>query len=274
LGIVLAAKANADLPVLVLAICGAPLLAQLVSGCILFGWQRPWLRPRLSQVKWTEAIKLARIGAAFFLLQTLGLLTFSLDNIIVAHVQGSESVAGFAIASRLFAVCSLVLGIFLAPLWPAYRESISRGDVAWAKTALVRSLSVTAVLTTPVVMALTLWGRPLISVWVGNSWLPSSTLLGALAAQTIVSCLALPVSMMLNGAGALRFQLGAGLAVVLVGIPLKIYWARTIGLEGIPAATAITQALLWLIPVGFFVAKHLKLGPMVAARTNHVESGG
>ena len=42
-----AIQARAGLPLLIIALAGAGLVAALLNGILLFGWQRPWLTPRL-----------------------------------------------------------------------------------------------------------------------------------------------------------------------------------------------------------------------------------
>jgi O-antigen/teichoic acid export membrane protein len=66
LGLLLVIYLQAGLVWLVLAVAGAPVLAWLFNSLVLFGFRRPWLRPRWRQATWTFAVKIFRIGIMFF----------------------------------------------------------------------------------------------------------------------------------------------------------------------------------------------------------------
>ena len=74
-GAILAIKADAGLPWLVLALTGGPLLAVALNCIVEFGWSSPWLRPAWSFVSRSAARLILRLGLWFFVIQlamTLG----------------------------------------------------------------------------------------------------------------------------------------------------------------------------------------------------------
>lgn len=79
--VLLAIHMKAGLPWLVLAVAGAPVVATFFNGVMLFGFQRPWLRPRWKKVNGAAARKLFRLGILFFILQMTIALALSLIHI-------------------------------------------------------------------------------------------------------------------------------------------------------------------------------------------------
>jgi hypothetical protein len=69
--IVVAVKAHAGLPWLVLGASGAPIAAGLLGAWDLFVRRRPDLRPRLEHASRRGAIELARVGGLFFVIQVV-----------------------------------------------------------------------------------------------------------------------------------------------------------------------------------------------------------
>ena len=124
---------------LVVALTGGGLVAAVLNGWFLFRRQRPWLMPRRRDVDFSTARSLLRTGALFLVLQVAGLAAFGLDNLVIAQILGASMVQEYAVPARLFMLAPSLLSFALAPLWPAYRESLALAvilrSLATARTA-------------------------------------------------------------------------------------------------------------------------------------------
>lgn len=234
LGFLLAAIwMRGSLPVLVLALAGAPVLATAINAGELFGRAKPWLLPTWSMADWQSAIQLSRAGSMFFILQICIALFSSVDNLIVAQVLGPAAVADLAVPSRLFAVAGGLAMFALLPLWPAYGEALARGDTAWAKRTVIRSTifatAVTLLGTTPLV----LFGKPIVRAWAGQEVQPSFSLLLALGCWTVLSAVGTSISMYYNAANVIAIQTLCAVAVGLSALVFKPWMGTVYGCEGI-----------------------------------------
>ena len=257
-GVLLAVHMRAGLPWLVLATSAAPILAGVINGVVLFGYQKPWLRPNHQCVSLKSAMTILKIGLLFFILQIVVALAYSSDNIVAAHVLGPEAVTQYAVPLRLFAVVPMLLGMVIAPLWPAYGEAIARQDTDWVATALRRSLVLVLAISAPVSLFFVVFGGRAIHFWVGPAIHPSLLLLVGMAFFTVLTMTANVGSTLLNGANVIRFQVVTALLVGITALGAKILLARWIGLPGIIWGTTLALFVFMAVPNAVFIPRLLR----------------
>jgi O-antigen/teichoic acid export membrane protein len=245
------------LPRLILAVSAAPVAATILNGVFLFGWARPWLLPRWDNFRWAAARTLASNGFLFFLLQIGYVVSFSSDNLIVAHVLGASAVPQYAVAQRVFLMVPLMQTTWLAPLWPAYGEAIQRGDNAWVRRTLKRSIMTVVVVSTGLSASLVAVSRPLFKLWVGPELVPPWPLAIGLALWAIVQAAGSAVAMFLNGSNALGFQIRLSIALILLATPLKILMCIHMGTSGIVWGALIAYFFVFSLPLWLVLPKML-----------------
>lgn len=237
-----------SLPVLVLALAGAPLLATALNGVVLFWRDMPWLVPNWFAISWQAARQVGRAGLMFLILQVCVALLSSVDNLIVAQMLGQDAVSQLAVPARLFSVAGAVAMIALLPLWPAYGEAIARGDIAWVERTVIRSTICAAGASFAIALPLTVLGRPIVQAWVGPEIQPSQSLLLALGCWTVLSAVGSALAMFLNAANVVLFQTVCAIAVGITATLLKTRLATAVGLDGMVWATCAVYLVLSLIP--------------------------
>lgn len=246
------------LPLLILGVTGAPVIAAALNGVRLFGGSRPWLLPRWNHFQWTAARALSGTGFLFFLMQVTNVLSFSSDNVIVAQLLGASAVPQYSVVQRAFLLVTTLQNTWLAPLWPAYREAIHRGDNAWVRRTLLRSLLTAAAVSTGLSLTLTLVSRPLFRFWVGPDLVPAWPLTFGFALWAVVQTLGAAVAMFLNGSNALIFELCLGLSMLIVATPLKIFLCRHIGMTGVIGGTLIAYLVAVAVPTAMAIPRMLR----------------
>ncbi len=107
----------------------------------------------------------------------------------------------------MFSVISMMVSMMVTPLWPAYGEAISSGDIQWVRRTLGRSLRWVFGLSMAAAAGMLLIARPVLSWWVGSTIAPPFILLLGLALWTVTDCCGTTIAMFLNGAGIMRFQI-------------------------------------------------------------------
>lgn len=255
---VLAIALEAGLPWLVLALTGGPLLAVALNGAVEFGWVRPWLRPAWAYVSSRVALRILRLGSWFFVIQLAMALGYASDYFVVAQVLGSPEVTQYAVPARLFAFIGVLVGMLIAPLWPAYGEAMAKGDVDWVGRTLGRSLTLTLVLTAVPAAALIVLGKPVVHAWVGDAVNPSYWLLAGLALWAVMTGLGSTVAIFLNGASVLRFQAVCTVLMAVAALALKILFADRWGVAGIPWAMVLAYAVFVGVPFMLYVPRLLR----------------
>ncbi len=245
--------ARASLPVLVLAMASGPLITALVNLIVLVRLQRPWLAPRLADVT-TDALRsVVGVGLAFMVLQIAYTVGFSADRIVVAHVVGPAAVADYAVVYRLFSMPAGLAAIALLPLWPAYREAISRHDIAWVRLTLRRSLLVTVLATIPLTIVLTIAGPFIVDTWTSHSVSPSHGLYLALGAFAITLGVANVFMVLLNGAQVMRYLIFTWILMAVLNLAVSIYLASRIGVAGVALGSVFAVVAALMIPALVYV---------------------
>jgi O-antigen/teichoic acid export membrane protein len=253
--VVWAIQMRLGLPWLVLAMAGAPLLATLVNGFALVA-RSPWLRPTLHDVNFAVARSLLRVGLLFLVLQLAVAVAFTSNSIIIAALIGPSAVADYAVVSKLFMIPTLLVSFALGPLWPAYREALSRGDVKWVRRTFGRSIRLSLSVAGLVSAALVVLGLPLIAVWVGTSSVqPSFGLVLAIGIWTTLSAVGAAVAMLLNGAQVMRFQVVTAVLMATANILLSVALTARIGVAGVVWGSVIAFTVFSLIPVALYLPR-------------------
>lgn len=254
-GVLIGIELEVGLPWLVLALAGAPVIATLLNGILLWGQHSPDLRPKWKFVSVTMGRKIANLGFMFLILQLAVAFAFSADKIVIAQILGPEAVVQFGVPQRLFAFVTMLVGFVLTPLWPAYGEATVRGDLEWVKRTLARSLRLSLFVVGPLALLMVVLGKPLVHAWVGSSIQPSFLLLLGFGLWAVISSVGNSLAIFLNGIGLLHFQVVTAIVMAGSNIALSIFLTYQYGLPGPIWGSVISYTLCSLIPTLIYVRR-------------------
>lgn len=244
---------RANLPVLVMAIAGGPVIATMLNAITFFGYIRPDLRPRWEKVSLDTISQIIKLGGLFFVLQVVVGVAFSADNFIIARTVGAVNVPDYSIPQRMFALITMLSGMLVSPLWPAYAEAISRGDIAWVRHTFRTSMMMVAGGATVAAGVLLLLSNQLIHLWVGTHIHPPFMLLVGLAVWSVMSCCGDCLAAFLNGSEIIRFQVIVASIFGAGCILMKLSFIHRYGTTGVPWATICSYGLLNALPYALYV---------------------
>jgi O-antigen/teichoic acid export membrane protein len=227
---------------------GSPVASLTINGVIFFFMQRRDLLPDVSFVSWAGMKRILQGGLVFFILQLAVSIGFSSDNIILARMLGSESVAQYSVVSRLFEGVLMIIGVVFAPFWPAYGEAKARGDQSWIKRTLARSMIITLVITISGSLLLVVFYKPIFALWVGNEFVLPFSLVALCSVWMMLKGLGITYSMFLNGINAIHVQVVIATIFTVVSIIAKIFFVSRFGLNGLLEAMICCYALFVVVP--------------------------
>lgn len=243
------------LPWLVLAIAGAPVLAQLANFLVHF-YNHPGIAPALSKIKRNAAGLVLRTGLLFFILQLVIAIAFATDTVVLAQIIGPEAVAIYTVAFQVFLFVPTLIRVLLNPLWPAYGEASSRGDYPWAEKTFSLSIKASLLVTGSAAALLILFGANLIELWIGPEVIPPTILLLSLGINSLLLYgWGDPVAMYLNGTGKVAFEVSWAVPMALANIVLSILLTQRIGISGVAWGTSISYFCLMVIPTTLFLRR-------------------
>lgn len=260
-GVLMGIWLRVSLPILVVAIAGGPLVATSLNALHFLGFHRKDLRPSLGLVSRDVIVKIAKLGGLFFVLQLSVAVAFSADNFVIARTLGAVHVPEYSIPQRLFGLISMIVAMLVSPLWPAYGEALSRGDMGWVHKT-VRKSFLTVFLGTLVLAGLLLLLAPwIIRLWVGTRIHPSFMLLLGLAVWTVMDCCGTTLSMLLNGASIIRFQIILAALFSVSCLTAKVLCTRYYGIGAVPWATVLTYGIIVVISYSIYLPRMLRHPP-------------
>ena len=257
-GVLFSIHFHARLPTLVLIVSAGPLFAATINGIFLFSGEGRWLRPSSSAFNRQDALQLLRVGGLFSLLNLLGILGSSSNNLLIAQLLGSAKVAEYSVAERLFMLSSQVTVTILAPLWPAYAEAFRRGDFDWIRRTLRRTAFLGIGESVLASILLIAFRHPIYTLWVGAHYVPQLSLLIAIGIATAIVNIAHPYGIFLFSINSLRFCTITTVIVSVVGMGAKIFAVHFTGVAGIAWGTAASQLIINTIPIMLYVPFFLR----------------
>lgn len=257
-GVIAGIRMHAGLPLLVAALAGAPVAATALNTFHFFVMSRPDLRPRRQFVSRDAISRIVTIGTLFFVLQLVAAVAFSADNFIIARTLGASSVPDYSIPQRMFSLISMMVVMMVTPLWPAYGEAISRGDIPWVRRTLRHSLVLVFGFAAVASITMLLISHRLLDWWIGPRISPPFILLLGLALWTIVDCCGNTITMFLNGASIMRFQIVVSSIFGVTCLAVKVYLTGRYGIVAVPWATLITYLAIVIFSCAIYVPRALK----------------
>jgi len=235
-----------------------PIIALLLNNFYYFVIKKKALLPKLSDVRGDEVKLVLSTGGLFFVLQITAAIQSQSDNIIIAKMIGVGAVAEYSICMQMFLVIPMVMGLLWAPLWPAYREALASGDIAWIKQVFYRSIKLACVGGIPASAVLVFFGQDIILVWVGDAVLPSPLLLVGCGMWVFMLVVGSAMAMLLNGLQVIKIQIMVAVSASILNVCLSIWLIAEIGLEGAVYGSVISYLVCAIIPYYFIIPKLLE----------------
>lgn len=129
-----------------LALCLSPIIVLIGANFLFFKKKYYAYRPRISKISFSESRGLFNLGLTFFVIQIAGLLQFQSANIIISQSFGPLEVTNYNIVYKYFNILTMVLTMFLAPLWSASTDAFYKNDIQWIKNALTKYIQLSVLL--------------------------------------------------------------------------------------------------------------------------------
>jgi O-antigen/teichoic acid export membrane protein len=256
-----AARNNADIPVLLLATLGC----QSINGFLLLWLLRKRGIFRLQGIGsaiHAEKKTLLKIGGLFFVLQLGTMVGWGADSLIISSTLGATQVAVYSVTQRLFQFVSAPLAMVNAPLWSSYADAHVRGDHAFVRRTLKKSMFLTAGMAIAGGGLLVFFSQELVAWWTKGDILVPMAVVGAFFIWTLCESVGNSFAMMMNGCGVVREQVIAVMLLTVLALPTKILFINYFGISGMIFSYAALYCAVVVYMYGYvFRAKLIeKLG--------------
>jgi O-antigen/teichoic acid export membrane protein len=245
---------HGDLVWLVIASTLGKILSMSLNGVMLFKESR-WLVPDFRRYRNRAAKRVFNLGLMYFVLQSGVAINFTADNIVIAQLRGAAAVAVYSVPQKLFGIISAIIGMAVAPLWPAFSEANARGDHHWVRRTFWRSLWATFAFTVPLYAVLILVGPWMLRTLFGRTLQAPHSLIVALAVWGVVGSISNVTSTLLSGAGVLKPQALLVVIVSPVNLALSVLLTIRFGVIGVCLGSIAAQTLITLPTYAWLISR-------------------
>jgi O-antigen/teichoic acid export membrane protein len=216
-----------------------PLVTTSVLAVWLFSGRHAPFRPTVSAFQSSCLYALMRSGRDFLCITAGDVAIIYSANILIAAHFGATAVAEYAVPYAIFTVIASLAGSAVPPLWPAYADARSRGDIDWIRRTARGSVLRSTLLTALGSLAFVAVAKPLLAIWTGNRCFPPSRLLVAMSLYFILISAAYALGILANGIGLRRLRAGARLGVGLAQIAGFFLLYEWVGVLALPIAGSL-----------------------------------
>lgn len=170
------------------------------------------------------------------------------DRILLGAIISVAAVGYYAPPFLISSKLSILSGSLVPSLFPAFSASAGRGDTVWIRKTLIRSLKFLTLILGPAALLLSLFARPLLTLWLGTKFASEgTTALQLLAVGVVANSFASVAGSVSWGAG--RPDIPAKFHIVELPIHIVLTWflIRRFGLSGAALAWTIRTVLDFLL---------------------------
>lgn len=200
---------------------------------------------------------LLRQGGYFLVPQVSASIMASAPAILLASALGPAAVAPFNICQRLANSMLQIQAMPLQPLWPAYAEARSRGDVSWIRRLNGYAVIYGVLSGTVLSLGLAFFGPDIAEFWTRSSIITDhSDMLGAFAIWVFLVSLMAPLVIVMNGLGALKSQAYGGVLSSISLLLLAPVFVQSFGAIGAVVAMIVSW---FLIGCPLVILEYIKL---------------
>ncbi|REC63108.1 hypothetical protein DRF65_07750 [Chryseobacterium pennae] len=224
-------------------LCIAPVLILLFFNLSSFYTKLKEIRPSLSSVKFSLTRDLMGVGFKFFIIQIAGIIQYQTANFIIIRNYGADDVTVYNIVFKYFSILTMLMAIFMTPLWSAVTDAYAKKDYQWIKDAEKKYRNIALGLA--VLGLIMLMGASLVyDLWLGKDHItiPFSISL-CMFLFTALSFFGSVYCIILNGISALDVQFKASLVspFLFVGLTMLFIKVFNWGVESVIIAATISN---------------------------------
>lgn len=222
-----------------LALSLSPVLIFSIATLYFFKNDFKAYRPSINKVDFSYVKDIFGLGWQFFIIQIVGIIIFSTDNMIITQLYGPQQVTPYNIAFKYFGIITKVFTIISTPFWSAYTDAFFKNEIKWILKA---NKSLVRIWMTMVIVGIFLL---IVSNHFYHFWVPEVEVPFILSIMMCIYVIyhawGIPFVIFINGVGRIRLQLIFSIIGGVLNIPLSIFLAKYVemGTAGVILATSI-----------------------------------
>ena len=192
----------------------------------------PFLAPSLRYFRKDYLKDLFTLSLYFFVLQIMGLVLFSLSNVLISSLFGPDQVTPYNIAYRYFSLLLIFFNLLLAPIWAAATDAYAKNDFLWIR-ACRKKLNKFFVIIVLLVCSMVGLSGIVYKLWIGSAVEIPFSMSVLMGIYMLILLYSLIYSSLLNGMGKLRLQSANIVVAGMAFLPICYSLSKVFGVLGI-----------------------------------------
>ena len=218
----------------------------LLATIVLFSSRFRSVSPSIHYLSRQCVGDIFNLGFKFFLLQIQYIVYYQTTNFLISNFAGATEVTIYNIAYRYMNIVTMLFGIIVTPLWPAFTEAFVKNDYNWMNIIFKKMIKLYWFLNLLIILMLIL--SPIAyQIWVGDKVLIPFALTLIIALYVSVTNWATLNVYVINGSGKIKLQTYVTVIGMFVFIPLAILLASNMGTYGVISSILIVNIILAII---------------------------
>jgi O-antigen/teichoic acid export membrane protein len=220
----------------------SPVLILLIFNLLFLGWKYREISPNFRYIQFRHSRDLFGLGLKFFIIQIAYIIMYSTANILLIRWFDAATVTVYNIAYKYFTIALLINGIITATYWSAFTDAYIRQEYEWIRNTIRRMEKVTYLLMAMVALSSLVAGK-LIGLWLHNAVQVPMSMQVTMCIYTLISLIAAPQHIFLNGTGKVRLQLYTAIYTIIMTVPLAWLFCKVLhlGPKGVILAMICTS---------------------------------
>lgn len=152
-----------------------PILIYSLYTLIAFNREFKCLSPSVTFFNKHSIKDIMTISVKFFLIQLSGIFLFSIDNILITNLLGSDKVTEYNVAYKYFNLLNVLFNLVLLPSYTMFTYAFSQRDFKWIQRFVKKLLIILSIIFL-IGLLLLIFSKFLFSIWLGNLYKVNFTL--------------------------------------------------------------------------------------------------
>lgn len=213
-------------------------------------------KPKFSLWRGECLKEITGLGFKFFVIQIAALVLFTTDNFIISKIYGPKEVVPFNIVFKYFSIVTMVYVIIITPYWSSFTEAYEKKDFQWIKTSVSNIQKIWLVV--PVVLVVMIFFSDwFYEFWIGNKINVPIQLSITMALYVLVLTFNVVYNFFINGVGKIKLHLVISVLIMVLNIPLSLFFAEILGFK--VSGIVLGSIVCLLLNVAFMPIQYHKL---------------
>ena len=226
---------------------------------VLFGTTFSKVSPSIKCIDNRCVRDIFNMGVKFFILQIQYIVYYQTTNFLISKYAGATEVTVYNIAFKYMNVVTMLFGVILTPLWPAYTEAFVKRDYIWMNMIFLKMKKVYWLINMLILIMLIV--SPIAyHLWIGNRVSIPFLLTTIISLYVAITNWASLNVYIINGSGKIKLQTYITTIGMLMFIPFAILMTSEFGTYGIVTsllAVNLTLAMFYTIQVSKLLSNNL-----------------